>query len=122
MEWKSYLKHGQQQVLLAALVLVSVDGEHDGLQQRVNLGHGDEPAEMRNVARLRLQQKQQIAVLLCLVVVGEETFLQFHALFEVARDFVLLRRSVAACVVRAGTHTSSSAMRFWISSAMRESR
>lgn len=77
-------------MLLATLVLVSVDGEHDGLEQRIDFGHGDQSAEMCNVSRLGLQEEQQVAVLLCLVVVGKETFLQLHAIFEVARDFVLL--------------------------------
>jgi hypothetical protein len=77
-------------MLLATLVLVSVDCEHDGLEQCIDLGHGDQSTKMRNVPWLGLQQEQQIAVLLRLVVVGKETFLQFHAFFEVARDFVLL--------------------------------
>lgn len=32
------LEHGEQQVLFTALVLVSVDGEHDCLQQLIDLG------------------------------------------------------------------------------------
>jgi len=32
------LEHGEQQVLFAALVLVSVDGEHDCLQQLIDFG------------------------------------------------------------------------------------
>jgi hypothetical protein len=47
----SYLKHGQKQVLLTALVLVSVDGKHDGLEQRIDFGHGNQAAEMGNVSR-----------------------------------------------------------------------
>jgi hypothetical protein len=77
-------------MLLATLVLVSVDGEHDGLEQRIDFSHGDETAEMRNVSRLGLQEEQQIAVFLRLVVVGEEALLELHAFFEVACDFVLL--------------------------------
>ena len=87
-------------MLLTALILISVDCEHDGLQQRVDLGHGDEAAEMRNVSRLGLQEEQQVAVLLSLVVVGEEAFLQLHAFFEVARDFVLL------CMVSWGLYSA----------------
>jgi hypothetical protein len=77
-------------MLLTTLVLVSVDCEHDGLEQRIDFGHGDETTEMRNVSRLGLQEEQQVAVLLCLVVVREEALLQFHALFEMACDFILL--------------------------------
>jgi hypothetical protein len=35
----AYLKHCEEKVLFSALVLIPVDGEHDSLQQRVNLGH-----------------------------------------------------------------------------------
>jgi hypothetical protein len=77
-------------MFLTALVLVSVDCEHDSLEQCVNLGHGDEPAKMGNVSRLGLEEEQQVAVFLRLVVVGEKTFLQLHAFFEVACDFILL--------------------------------
>ena len=37
-----------------------------------------------------LEEEQQIAVLLCLFVVGEEAFLEFDAVCEVVCDFVLL--------------------------------
>jgi hypothetical protein len=77
-------------MLFSALILVSVDCEHDCLQQRIDLGHGDEPTQMRNVPRFGLEEKEQVAVLLCLFVVGEEAFLQFEAVCEVVCDFVLL--------------------------------
>jgi hypothetical protein len=47
-----YLKHGQQQMFFTTFVLVSVDGEHDGLQQGVNLCHGDQATQMCNVPGL----------------------------------------------------------------------
>jgi hypothetical protein len=47
----SYLKHGQKQMFLTALVLVPVDCEHDSLEQRIDLGHGHQAAEMGNVSR-----------------------------------------------------------------------
>lgn len=110
-------------MFFAAFVLVPVDGKHDGLQQCIDLGHGNKTTQMRNVSRLRLEEEKQVAVLLRLVVVGEEALLQFGGLFEVACDFVLL------CIVSTGafqmpvcTPTSSKAMRFWMSSAIRESR
>ena len=49
---RAYLEHGQEEMLLATFVLVSVDCEHDGLQERVDLGHGDQPAKVCNVSRL----------------------------------------------------------------------
>jgi hypothetical protein len=45
---------------------------------------------MGNVSRLRLEQEQQIAVLLCLIVVGEGAFLQLKPILKVACDFILL--------------------------------
>jgi hypothetical protein len=41
-------------MLLTTLVLVSIDSEHDGLKQRVNLSHGDQAAEMRDMSRFGL--------------------------------------------------------------------
>lgn len=38
------LEHGEEEVLLAALVLVPVEREHDGLEERVDLGEADEAA------------------------------------------------------------------------------
>lgn len=38
----AYLKHGKQQVLFSTLILVAVNGEHDCLEELVDLGHGDE--------------------------------------------------------------------------------
>ena len=79
---------------------------------------------MRNVSRLGLEQKEQIAVFLRLFVVGEESFLQFSSLVKMASDLVLLyTKSIPAkCNKCRGTSTSSNAMRFWMSRAIRESR
>ena len=77
-------------MFFTTLVLVSVDGEHDRLKQRINLGHGDETAEMRDMSGLGLEQEKQIPVLLCLLVVWKEPFLQFGGVVEVVRNFVLL--------------------------------
>ena len=60
-------------MLFAAVILVSVDGEHDGLEQSINLRHRHETAQMRNVSRLRLQQKEQIAISLSLLVVWKRS-------------------------------------------------
>ena len=35
------LEHGQQKVLFSGFVLVSVEGEHNGLEERVDLGQRD---------------------------------------------------------------------------------
>jgi hypothetical protein len=76
-------------MLFATLVLVSVDGEHDRLEQRIDLGHGHQTAEVRNVSRLRLQEEHEVAVFLGLVVVREGALLHISGIFEMARDFVL---------------------------------
>jgi hypothetical protein len=52
-----YLEHGQQQMLFTALILVSINCEHDRLEERINLGHGDQTAEVGNVSRLGLEQE-----------------------------------------------------------------
>lgn len=77
-------------MFLSTLVLVSVNGKHDGLQQRVNLGHGHEAAEVRNVPGFRLQEEQQVSVSLRLVVIGKGALLHFGGILEMACDFVLL--------------------------------
>ena len=78
---------------------------------------------MRNVSWLRLKQEQEVPVLLGLVVVGEASLLELGRVFEVAGNFILLQW-VSDGILCASTRrrTSSSAMRFWISNAMRESR
>lgn len=68
---RTYLKHGQQQVLFSALVLIAVDCKHDRLQQLVDLRHGDEPAKVGDVSGFTLEQEKQIAVLLRSFVVDE---------------------------------------------------
>lgn len=81
-------------MLLTALILVSVDGEHDRLEKRVDLGHGDEAGQVGDVSRLRLEEEQEVAVFLSLVVVGEHALLEVGRILEMARDFILL----VACV------------------------
>lgn len=78
-------------MLFATLVLVSVDGEHDGLEEGINFGHGDQSAEVGDMAGFGLQEEEQIAVLLGSFVVWEEPFLRVCGVIEVAGDFILLR-------------------------------
>jgi len=82
-------------MLFATLVLVAVNGEHDGLQQCVDLGHGHQAAEMGDMARLGLEQEQQVAVLLRLLVVGKEALLQLGSVVKMACDLVLLHAQLA---------------------------
>ena len=120
---RAYLKHCEEQVLFSALVLIAIDGEHDRLQQRVDFGHADEPAEVRNVSRFGLEEEKQVAVYLHFLVIWEEAFLDISRVFEMAGDLVALciRRQNEALQLQSGP-TSSSAMRFWMSKAIRESR
>lgn len=85
-------------MLFTALVLVPVDGEHDSLQERVDLGHGHQPRQVRNVSRLGLQQEQQVSISLRLLVVWKDTFLYIGRVFQVACDLVLLQ-SVSGLLV-----------------------
>jgi hypothetical protein len=76
-----------------------------------------------------LEQEQEIAIFLRLLVIGEETLLGIDVIIQTTGDFVLLL-VVASCQrwihlpTSAGARalTSSSAMRFWINNAIRESR
>jgi hypothetical protein len=68
-------------MFFATLILVSVDGEHDRLQERVDLGHGNKSAEMGDMTRLRLEQEEQVAIFLRLIVVWEYSFLHLGSIF-----------------------------------------
>jgi len=48
---------------------------------------------MGNMAWLRLEEEEQVAVLLRLLVVGKEAFLEFEAVSQVVGDFILLQDS-----------------------------
>jgi hypothetical protein len=82
-------------MLFSALILVSVYGEHDSLQKRIYLGHGDEPAEVGNVAWFGLEEKKEVAVLLRFFIVWEEAFGDVGGVFQVTSDFFALRRTLA---------------------------
>lgn len=56
------LEHRQEQVLFPTFVLVSVEREHDCLQEDVDLGHGDQSTEGGDMSRFGLEQKEQVSV------------------------------------------------------------
>lgn len=37
---REYLKHGQEEMFFAGFVLISIDGEHDSLEEGVDFLHG----------------------------------------------------------------------------------
>ena len=78
-------------MLFTALVLVSVNGEHDSLQQLIDFSHCDETAQMRNMSRFALQQKKQIAVFLRLFIIREGPFRKVGGVVQVASDFFSLQ-------------------------------
>ena len=78
-------------MFFTALILISVDGEHDCLEQRVNLGHRDQSAKVSDVPGLRLQKKEKISVFLRLIVVRETTLLHLKGILKMAGNFILLR-------------------------------
>lgn len=61
---------------------------------------------MGNVAGLRLQQEQKVAVFLGFLIVGEETFLGVGRIVEVACDFILLGVGVSGRFVRSELNKS----------------
>lgn len=77
-------------MLFSTFVLVSVDREHDRLEKRIDFGHGHQSAQVCDVTGLRLEEKQQVSVLLSLLIIRKETLLQFGRIIEVAGNFVLL--------------------------------
>lgn len=52
------------QMLFSALVLVTVEREHNRLQERVDLSQADEATQGRDMPRLRLEQEEEVRVLL----------------------------------------------------------
>lgn len=75
------------------------------------------------MSRLRLEQEQQVAVSLCLLVIWKDTFLYIGRVFQVACYLVLLQ-TVSRCDSSRAIIllTSSSAIRFWIRRAILESK
>jgi len=51
-------------VLFSTFVLISVEGEHDGLKEGVNFGQADETAEGGDMTRLGLEEEKEIGILL----------------------------------------------------------
>lgn len=124
LESATNLEHGQKQVLFATLILIPVNREHDCLQQRIYLRHRDKATQMGDMPGLGLEQEKQVSVFLGFVVIGEDTLLHFGGVFEMTRNFILLRYRERS-TVNVGIPnqlTSSKAMRFWMRRAMRESR
>lgn len=62
-------------MLFSALILIAVNRKHDCLKQGINLSHGDQTTKMCDVPRLGLKEEQQVAVFLCLFIVGKESLL-----------------------------------------------
>lgn len=90
-----YLEHGKQQMLFSALILISVYGKHDSLQKRIYLGHGDESAEVGDVAWFGLEEKEKVAIFLRFVIVWEEAFGNVGRVFQMTGDFFALPRILA---------------------------
>lgn len=65
-------------MLFATLVLVSVDGEHDGLQKGIDFGHRDKSAKVSNMTGFGLEKEEQVSIFLSLIIVRKETFLRIR--------------------------------------------
>ena len=77
-------------MLFTTLILISVDGEHNGLKKCIDFGHIHQATEMRNVPRLGLEQEEEVTIFLCLFIVREETLLDIGGLIQMVGHFVLL--------------------------------
>ena len=84
-----YLEHGQEKMLFTRLVLVSVEGEHDGLEQGVDLCEGDEATEGGDMSWLCLEKEEEVSVGLQLAVVWEQSVGRV-GLLQVLGDLALL--------------------------------
>ena len=76
-------------MLLAALVLVSVQREHDGLEKGVDFGQADESAEVGDMAGLGLEEEKEIRVLLEFAIIGIVALCGIDV-FQCALDLALL--------------------------------
>lgn len=63
-EGGTHLEHGEEKVLLARLVLVAVQREHDSLEERVDLAQRHEAAQRGDVSRFGLEEEEEVRVLL----------------------------------------------------------
>jgi len=63
-------------MLLPRLVLVSVEREHDRLEEDVDFGHGDESTEGSDVTRFGLEEEEEVSVGLATKITHEEVSLE----------------------------------------------
>lgn len=77
-------------MLFTTFVLVTVDGEHDRLEEGVDFRHGNETTQVGDMTRFGLEKEEQIAIFLSFLVVGEETLLGINSFVEVICNFILL--------------------------------
>jgi hypothetical protein len=76
-------------MLFSAFILVSIEGEHDGLKEGIDFGQADKTTECCDMARLRLEEEEEVGVLLEFALVWEVTFGRVY-LLEMLLDFSLL--------------------------------
>lgn len=57
-----YLEHSEEKMLFTRLVLVSVEGEHDGLEKSIDLCKRDEATEGGDMAWLCLEEEEEVTV------------------------------------------------------------
>ena len=58
----TYLKHGEEQMLLSVLVLVAIESEHDDLQQAIDLLQRYHPRQVGYVLGGGLEEKEQLPI------------------------------------------------------------
>lgn len=86
-------------MLFATLVLVSINGKHNSLEERIDFCHGDETTEMCNVSWFGLKEEKKIAVSLSPIIIWKETLLEICGIFEMTGHLILLCRLASALLI-----------------------
>jgi hypothetical protein len=98
-------------MLFSTFILITINGKHDGLQKGINLRHGDQSTQMRNMSWLALQQKQQIPILLGLFIIWKRSLLNLSRLIKMTSNFFSLHL-ISKANFNSNVLTSSKAILF----------
>jgi hypothetical protein len=60
------------------------------LEEGIDFGHGDQSAQVGNVTRFCLEKEKKVAIFLCFLVIGEESFLRIDRIVQAIGNFILL--------------------------------
>lgn len=85
-------------MLFTTLVLVTVQREHDGLQQCVNLWKADKSAQRCNMSGLALEYEKEVAVQLHSTIIGKRIAVFDAMFFQMRSHFILLQPNVCVSI------------------------